>query len=242
MQSNEKNPERQNLLPIISLNGVQVADSRLIAEGLCVKHKNLLETLKTHQETLVREFGQVAFETEAVKNSVGAINDVRFAYLTEDQFMFLGSLSRNTPEVVAFKAKLVKSFAEARKTIEEVRELATSLPRHLTTRVQQAMEADRQEGELREEVQALLEKQEFLEDRLFSLELSVQEDQYTTLKGYYKAQKRDFVLTSSEVQKLHFQLKKQSKSLGLAFFFVKDADYQIAYAYHVSILKTVLNF
>jgi phage regulator Rha-like protein len=39
--------------------------------------------------------------------------------LTEDQFLFLGSLMRNNPQVVEFKLRLVKEFSKCRKQLEK---------------------------------------------------------------------------------------------------------------------------
>jgi len=110
--------ETNQLIPVVQFNNVDVVDSRIIADELGVQHKNLVETIRKYQQSIEKNFGQVAFETETVINSVGAVNQVLFAYLTEDQAIFIGSLSRNTEKVVAFKAKLVKSFQEARRALQ----------------------------------------------------------------------------------------------------------------------------
>ena len=89
-----------------------------MATGLDIQHKNLIETIRTHKEVIERDFGLVAFETEPVKRA-GERGTKRqsVAYLTEDQALFIGSLSRNSKRVVEFKSVLVQSFADARKKL-----------------------------------------------------------------------------------------------------------------------------
>jgi phage regulator Rha-like protein len=69
----------------VNHDGTLVVDSRLIAERLFIQHRNLLETLKKYQSEIEKAFGQVAFETETVTNSAGAVNETKFALLTEPQ-------------------------------------------------------------------------------------------------------------------------------------------------------------
>lgn len=71
--------------------------------------------MREYQEAIEKDFGHVRFEIRTVTNSVGAINNQHIAYLTEDQALFVGSLSRNSERVVEFKSVLVRSFAEARR-------------------------------------------------------------------------------------------------------------------------------
>ena len=76
-----------------------VVDSRLIAEELDITHKSLMETIRGYQSTIESTFGKLRFETE-----VNGANPARFVYLTEDQAAFVATLSRNSEQVVAFKA------------------------------------------------------------------------------------------------------------------------------------------
>lgn len=94
-------------------------DSRLIAEHLGNRHKNVLELIERYISQF-RSFGLVAFETEAVK-AAGArgTKHLRFALLNEDQALFLLALSRNTVRVVDLKAKLIAAFAEARRAAQQ---------------------------------------------------------------------------------------------------------------------------
>lgn len=98
-------------------DGILVVDSRLIAEELNVTHKSFMETVRKYQTQTEKAFGNLRFETETVTNSVGAVNETKFVYLTEDQATFLMTLSRNTPEVVRCKVLLVTQFSQAKKAL-----------------------------------------------------------------------------------------------------------------------------
>jgi phage regulator Rha-like protein len=105
-------------LVITKFNDVETIDSRIVANELGIKHKNLIELIRTHQKSIESNFNLVAFETEARLEGKHGGGDLIIAHLTEDQSIFVGSLSRNTEKVVEFKAKIVKAFSEARKPKE----------------------------------------------------------------------------------------------------------------------------
>lgn len=93
-----------------------VVSSLDFAAGLDIQHKNLLETVRIHREVIERDFGQIAFQTRPFITDGG--KQVRtVAYFTEDQALFVGTLSRNSKRVVEFKSVLVKSFADARRRL-----------------------------------------------------------------------------------------------------------------------------
>jgi phage regulator Rha-like protein len=98
---------------ITTKNDVLVVDSRLVALELGIEHKNLLATIRKYL-TEIEAFGQLLFSAEAVTNSVGAVNQVTFCYLNEEQATFVMTLSRNTEKVVKCKQNLVKAFSTAK--------------------------------------------------------------------------------------------------------------------------------
>jgi Rha family phage regulatory protein len=100
-------------------DGALVVDSRLVAQRLGIKHENFMETVKKYKTQTEQAFGQFRFETGTVSNSVGAVNETRFVFLTEDQATFLMTLSRNSPEVVQCKLELVKQFSEAKRLLKQ---------------------------------------------------------------------------------------------------------------------------
>lgn len=98
---------------LIQSKGELRVDSRLLAEQLGNKHKNSMALIERYFEKF-KEFGLLAFETEARPIGRHGGGDVRFALLNEDQAFFLLSLSRNTDRVVELKASLIMAFREAR--------------------------------------------------------------------------------------------------------------------------------
>lgn len=100
------------------------ADSRNIAEALGINHRSMIRLIDKHQQAIEEverianpenQFHQVRFQITVGKRKQGGGNPERYALLTENQCYFLGTLSKNTARVVAFKARLVIAFAEARK-------------------------------------------------------------------------------------------------------------------------------
>lgn len=96
----------------IEKRGEPRVDSRLIAQALGNQHKNARELIEKHMGPL-KGFGVVPFETEKPTGVAGGRPE-RFYLLNEAQSFFLLALSRNTPRVVALKAKLVQAFRETR--------------------------------------------------------------------------------------------------------------------------------
>lgn len=83
--------------------------SETLAEGVAISHKSVLQLLRKYVADL-SEWGEVAFQMRL--NPQGSPTE--FAYLNEGQAMFLLTLMRNSPVVVAFKKALVKAFLELR--------------------------------------------------------------------------------------------------------------------------------
>ncbi|MBW4674711.1 MAG: Rha family transcriptional regulator [Desmonostoc geniculatum HA4340-LM1] len=107
-------------LSVFERFGVLVVDSRLIAQELGIQHKNFLATLDKYIGEIEKDWGQVAFETETVTNSVGASNSVKYALLTEQQATLLMTYSRNTEQVRRCKGHLVKAFDKAKLALSDV--------------------------------------------------------------------------------------------------------------------------
>lgn len=103
--------------------GGLLVDSVDFATGLDIQHKNLLETIRTHREAIEADFGLIAFETRKVE---GKGRPESFVLLTEDQALFVGTLSRNSARVIAFKSVLVRSFAEARRKVNPLPPVAST--------------------------------------------------------------------------------------------------------------------
>lgn len=106
-----------NLIAITQYENTFVVDSRLIADRLGIKHKNLLETIYKRQTLIEQRFGIVAFKTEEIK---GRGQPERYALLTEPQATILMTFSRNTDQVVECKLALVEAFEKAKQVIKKV--------------------------------------------------------------------------------------------------------------------------
>ncbi len=103
-----------NTIMVTQTGGEPRVDSRQLAEQLGNQHKNALALIERYTEKF-KEFGLLAFQTEAVKApGQRGTKYLKYALLNEDQAFFLLSLSRNTDRVVELKASLIMAFREAR--------------------------------------------------------------------------------------------------------------------------------
>lgn len=100
-------------------DGALVVDSRIIAERLDIQHESFMKTINKYKKEAEQAFGHIRFEIGTVTNSVGAVNEVNFALLNEEQATFYMTLSRNTPEVVQLKLELVQKFSLAKKLLRQ---------------------------------------------------------------------------------------------------------------------------
>ena len=108
-----------NNLNIETVQSQLVIDSRLISKELGIDHKNFLETIRRHKETIETAFGELRRETYIAETPTGGNRHYFLHYwLNEEQATFVMSLSRNTEQVVQCKVNLVKAFSEAKKQLE----------------------------------------------------------------------------------------------------------------------------
>jgi len=156
----------------IESNGDELlVDSRIISEELGVQHKNLLETIKTHKSIVESEFGSLAFETDTEYQELTGVARNKCVHLTEDQAIFIGTLSRNSEQAVRFKIKLVKSFSAARKAIRELVKPKTPAEM-LLDQAQMLVDHERKLSQIEEKVNYLIEDKENARQQLISLPLS----------------------------------------------------------------------
>lgn len=102
-----------NVIQLVHSAGEARVDSRLIAEGLGIKHKYSFALIQKYASRF-EELGSLPFQKEARARRAGGGVVERFALLNEDQAYFLLSLSRNSDRVVDLKLRLVKAFRDAR--------------------------------------------------------------------------------------------------------------------------------
>lgn len=130
-------------MDIQNVGGQLVVDSRLVANELNIEHDSLVKNIVKYEAKIKKAFGHPRLEVETVANSVGAVNEVRYYWLTEQQASFLMTLSRNTDAVVEAKLDLVVSFEMAKQFIikqavelELAKKENTRLSRALTSRTE----------------------------------------------------------------------------------------------------------
>ena len=97
-----------NQLVHANADGTLTTTSEIIAGGVGIQHKNVLETIRKNQADF-EEFGRVAFETRT-RQTAGGAQKTNIAVLNREQAMFAMTLFRNTPVVVDFKKNLIKAF------------------------------------------------------------------------------------------------------------------------------------
>lgn len=100
-------------LKLTSYKGYDVVDSRIVSGELGIEHRALIQGIRKYQDQIEHNFKRVAFEMIPLETS-GGIQQATVAFLTEDQALFIATLSKNSDKVVSFKARLVKAFQAMR--------------------------------------------------------------------------------------------------------------------------------
>jgi hypothetical protein len=98
------------LLPIQSINSVDVVDSRLIAIELGIQHKNLIEMVRKYQDRLEKR-GVLTFETEKPNKSSSGGRPETFCWLN---LWFSNSPAKTPPPLGSMKTTL--PFLDATRT------------------------------------------------------------------------------------------------------------------------------
>lgn len=140
-----------NELVHASTDGTLTTTSEVIADGVGIQHKNVLETIRKNQADF-EEFGPIAFETRkgAPLPQGGYGKSATIAVLNREQAMFAMTLFRNTPVVVDFKKRLIKAFIELER---QVAPQAPALPQDYATALRELAAS----VEAKEKAQAELE-------------------------------------------------------------------------------------
>ena len=97
-------------------NNVPKASTLVIAEGMHIKHRAVLELVDRYEERFKR-LGPFTFETE---KSGG--RPTRLSWLNEEQTIFVCSLMRNSERVVDFKERLASDFVKMKSFITDLKE------------------------------------------------------------------------------------------------------------------------
>ena len=104
-------------------DNVLVVDSRLVAQELGIEHSDWYQnviTNKKFQPSAEQAFGVLRFENGEPSGGAKGGRPEKYCLLTEEQSLFYTALSRNTPEVIELKIKLVKAFSEAKRLLSNL--------------------------------------------------------------------------------------------------------------------------
>lgn len=101
-------------------NQTLVADSRDIAQELGIEHESFMKTINARQASIEQYFGSIRFQIGSTQGKVHNPKPLKFALLTEDQYIAVATLSRNTAKVIEVKMRLVKAFSQAKQALKEV--------------------------------------------------------------------------------------------------------------------------
>lgn len=118
-ESRDNRPINESAITVENQNGVLVVDSRLVALDLGIEHESFMRTIKKHETRIEQRFGIIRFEIGEIK---GRGQPEKFAWLTEDQSLYLMTLSRNTEQVLNCKANLVEGFMKAKQIIPQLQQ------------------------------------------------------------------------------------------------------------------------
>src|SRR5579885_1604823 len=108
---------QKSLIPLVSnsaielmkIGGEVLVDSRIIARGVGLEHEMFLKTLRKYQDEIER-FGVFHFQSgKPPAGSEGGRPEI-YVMLNRNQMAFAITLSRNTPQVIKFKADLIEAF------------------------------------------------------------------------------------------------------------------------------------
>ena len=201
-------------LTIQNIDNIERGLSLDMAACLGIQHKNFLETVRKYKREIEQHFGRVAFKTEPLQTA-GGVQNISVAWLTEDQAIFIGTLSRNSEKVVEFKAWLVKAFRQ-----------------------------NKQDTSLVSPADILLQSAKLLKDhetRLKEVEakISTKDESYYTISGFSRL--HGLSMPVGEARRLGKQAKKLSDQLGYTIGSEHDAKYGHINSYHTDILNQIFN-
>lgn len=98
---------------VTSIDGEARASTEVIARGVGLQHKNVMELVRRYEAQLGR-FGKVAFQTRLNRRGT----PTAFALLNEAQASAVLTLMRNTEKVVEFKFSLIREFFRMRDELQ----------------------------------------------------------------------------------------------------------------------------
>lgn len=126
-------------------NGNPVVDSIIIAEGVQVQHKNVVELTRKYISDF-QAFGPLAFETRKGKAlpQGGFAKSTEVALFNENQAMLLFTYLKNTEIARTFKIRLVQAFSDCRDALARAKASTPALPDYPTALRQLASSLEKQ--------------------------------------------------------------------------------------------------
>ncbi|GAC1591490.1 MAG: hypothetical protein NVS4B1_36610 [Ktedonobacteraceae bacterium] len=99
-------------LEVVMFEGKPCIDSRIVAKQLGIEHEVLVYTIRKYQHR-IEKYGSIRFQTGLKIGDRGGKRPI-YIMLNENQSLFVGTLSRNSDEVIDFKDWLIEKFSEQR--------------------------------------------------------------------------------------------------------------------------------
>lgn len=100
---------------VILRNKEPVTSSVLIAEKMKIEHRSVIKLIETYQ-TILEKRGNLRFEMLSLQNAKRGPK-AKVYWLNKRQFSFLGTLMKNSKQVVDFKDKFTDAFDKQEQTI-----------------------------------------------------------------------------------------------------------------------------
>lgn len=146
---------------ISTLSSFDTIDSLTVAEFLGIDHRSHIRTVKKYLDKLER-FGKVRFEITPSGKTNQALE---VAHYNENQALLIGTLSKNTEEVIDFKVRLVAYFDKVRNP----QPAPMQLPQSYAEALRLAADLYEQKEQLAANYQKALPKVEFADKVHFSI-------------------------------------------------------------------------
>lgn len=110
----------ENNLVTFTSDKTPVVESTVIAEGIGIQHKNVIELIRKYLDDF-QAFGATAFETRKGKPlpQGGFAKATEVALLNENQAYLLFTYLKNTETARHLKVRLVKAFSEVRNQLKD---------------------------------------------------------------------------------------------------------------------------
>ena len=138
----------ENNLVIFTSDKIPVVESTVIAEGIGIQHKNVVELIRKYLDDF-QTFGATAFETRKGKPlpQGGFAKATEVALLNENQAYLLFTYLKNTDAARQLKVRLVKAFSEVRNQLIEAINDRYQLPQTYSDALRQlACEVEKKEA------------------------------------------------------------------------------------------------